>query len=38
MDKYLSACLVDPLFKSLQMLVDEDPDDPDLRVENIYNS
>uniref|UniRef100_A0A915LJS9 Uncharacterized protein n=1 Tax=Meloidogyne javanica TaxID=6303 RepID=A0A915LJS9_MELJA len=29
-DKCLSACLIDPLFRCLKMLVSEDPDDRDL--------
>ncbi|KAI1705789.1 MIF4G domain-containing protein [Ditylenchus destructor] len=38
-DKYLSACLIEPLFRSLQTLVDEKPDDNDLRcVANIIIS
>lgn len=36
-DKCLSACLIEPLFRCLQMLVDEDPDDRDLHVIQSLN-
>jgi hypothetical protein len=34
-DKCLSACLIEPLFRCLQMLVEEDPDDRDLHVSHL---